>query len=81
MPTTEEPDPLATLLQLSVAERQHALEALLDSFAAEAQGPSLLKRARTAVDRRLRRLAGSDKSASGWRSGLSRRPPPRAPPP
>jgi hypothetical protein len=81
MPTTEDPDPLALLLQLSVAERQHALEALLDSLAGEAQGRSLLKRARGAVDRRLRRLAGSDKPVTGWRSGLSRRPPPRAPPP
>jgi hypothetical protein len=83
VPVTEEPDspdPLAALLQLSVAERQHALETLLDSLGAEPQGPSLLKRARTAVDRRIRRLSSGGGSASGWRTGMSRRPPPRAPP-
>jgi putative addiction module component (TIGR02574 family) len=81
MPITEEPDPLDALLQLSVAEREQAIEALLDSLAAEPNAPSLLKHVRSAVERRLKRLSRGAKDGSGWRSSLSRRPPPRAPPP
>ena len=70
MSLTQEPDPVADLLQLSVAEREQALERLLDSLSGEATGPSLLKRARSAVDRRLRRASRGER---GGRGSLSRR--------
>jgi hypothetical protein len=72
MPTPEDTDHLAPLLLLSVAERQQAIEALLDSLGAEPAGPALLKRVRSSMDRRLRRQAGGGKSGWGGQ-GLSRR--------
>lgn len=72
MTSPEETDHLAALLQLSVAERQQAIDALLDSLGAEPAGPALLKRVRSSMDRRLRRQAGG--KTPGWRGqGLSRR--------
>ena len=76
-----EPDPLSVLLAASVAERQAALEALLDSLAAEENGPHLLKKQRGLVDRRLRALAGRGVPVRGSMPGrLGLRRPPRAGP-
>jgi putative addiction module component (TIGR02574 family) len=78
-----DPDPLAALLALSIAERVDAIERLADSLAAEADGPRLMRKLRSALDRRLRTQARKDGPPGAWgqsRSGFPRRSlrPPRA---
>lgn len=78
----EGPDPLALLLAASVAERQAAIDALLDSLAAEPDGLRLLKRLRSALERRLRALSrlAPGRGPGPARAGLGRRPPRPGPP-
>jgi putative addiction module component (TIGR02574 family) len=66
-----DPDPLATLLTLSVAERVEAVERLAESLAAEAEGLRLLRKLRTTLDRRLRTQERKDGPPGGFSSRSS----------
>ncbi len=65
--TDPEPDPLASLLGLSIVERIDAIERLADSLAAEGDGTRQLRKLRSLLDRRLRAQTRREGPARPWR--------------